>query len=103
MAVSYRCICNLEADLYKVLAGGGGGVGEQGGVGGVPLRLKACHLDFQNIPQNRLCTHFTGALKTRVLLLQFSFKLVNENTKSISRALCNWQTVKLSPTSCYFI
>ena len=59
MAVFYRFIHNLEvaikdkksyfSNLGKIFWGGGGSHLK------VKLRAEACHLDFQNIFQNRLC------------------------------------------------
>ena len=88
------------------------------------LRSKACDLGPQNVYQNKLhrksCYEmskkkvsggvyilkisrmylFTGALQNSCFTFSNFFKLVNENTESIGKDLCNAQTLKSSPTCC---
>ena len=43
---------------------------------------------------------FTGALQNSCFTFSNFFKLVNENTESSGKDLCNAQTLKSSPTCC---
>ena len=43
---------------------------------------------------------FYKCIQNSCFAFSFFIKLVHGNTESISRTLCNTQTLKLSPTSC---
>ena len=73
MAVSYRCICNLEADLYKVLAGGGEGWGSKGGWGGA-FKIKGMSSRLSEYTPEQAVYSFYRCIKNSCFTLAIFFQ-----------------------------